>query len=131
MKDHPDNTPTAIAKVLGSSREMVQVTLTSMFNRGMAVKIQSNLKHARKGEKLWSITNSMREYELLPVLSTRKVGTEVSVPVKLIASQAVYPAGTMLAKLAEPPKGVESINVKELSLEQARKLYDELKPYFS
>lgn len=122
IKDHPKTTPTVVAKALGTSREMVQVSLTNMFNRGMVVKVQSDLKHARRGEKLWSCIPSLKQYELLP-----KLDASLIIPKK---DEYVHKAITLTSADISHLKAT-NIKVEELTIVEARQLYDKLKPYFS
>lgn len=128
IKDHPRSAPKAIAAALGLRREIVQVALTNMFNRGMVIKVQSDLRDARKNFMLWSVEPAMIRYELLPKLSeTEKIRKE----------NLAKGCKTMLAasalKIGEPVKvfNPNVLDVESMSLKEARALYDKLKPYFS
>lgn len=100
---------------------MVQCNLTQMKNREMVFNSPSDLRGAKVTEVLWSVNPAMHgEFELLP--SKKPSNKAAKAPTVLLSPAA---KDTLKLEYKKP-----EIDVEQLTLKEAKRLYENLKEFF-
>lgn len=118
LKDHPGKTSKEIALGLNSKLGNVSPTLTNLYRRGMVTMTKETLTHRSnaKGRKVISTYRAVGDkFELLPVKKTVKVN------------------GPKITVATPKPKPVikKKFSIDDLSVYEAKELYEQLKTIFA
>lgn len=135
LHDHPGKTCKEVSAALGVPQSSISVALKDLVDRNMALRTPRNRFTSKGVRPVFEYTTRIREYELLPRPSKKsasKAGASAA-PIEKAPEQkppAERGQPDALAFRRNLPYGQQPINVKDLPLSEALRLYGELKAVF-
>lgn len=143
LKDNPRTPVSKLVPVFKTSDDIIRINLTNMLKRGMleVVKEPRMVKGGYSGTisrfiLLYSVPSRMKEYELLPPpKSSAQAKKQATVKAMIQSTPAPLTNQTHVAATSAPkdlqqpaPRCAESVD--NMTLREARQLYDELHKLF-